>query len=74
MILDQAQEMLGAAAILLGYVAAVLLLALTDVGITLLLLRWTNRIKELAKPEPPSSTLPTDHSPIIVGGALRRFE
>jgi hypothetical protein len=72
--LEQIQEALGAAATLLGYVGAVLVLALADLGMTLLVLRWAGKVKELAEPEPPSLTTPADHSPIIVGGALRRFE
>lgn len=75
MSIEQAQELLGAAAILLGYVAAVLLLALTDIGLTLLVLRWASKIKDLARTEPSTMTpeLPPDHNVVVIGGGIRKW-
>jgi hypothetical protein len=71
--IEQAQELLSAAAIMLGFVGAVLVLALADVGLTLLLLRWASKIKDLARTEPNLPELPPDHKVVVIGGGIRKW-
>jgi hypothetical protein len=73
MSIEQAQELLGAAAIMLGFVGAVLVLALADVGLTLLLLRWAGKVKDLAQPAPNLPELPPDHNVVVIGGGIRKW-
>jgi hypothetical protein len=71
------QEALKITAILLSFVTAVLLLALADLGMTLLLIRGSkviNKAAELPEPEiAESSQLPSDHR-IVIGGGIVKWE
>ena len=71
------RDLVGGIAIVAAYVTAVLLLALIDVGMTLLLLRWSSKIKgfaQLPQPEVPLPKLPDDHKVVVVGGGIRKWD
>ena len=77
MSIEQVRELLGAAATMLGFVGAVLVLALADVGMTLLLLRWAGKLKDLAQPEPSTMApeLPEEAGiAVVIGGGIRRWQ
>jgi hypothetical protein len=73
--IEMARDVLGGVAMILGFIGAVLLLALFDVGLTLLLVRWSSKVKQLARlpqPEAPLPQLPDDHRVVVLGGALKK--
>jgi hypothetical protein len=76
--LQMVRDALGAVAMVLGFVGAVLMLVLVDAGLTLLLIRWTHKVKkalELPQPQsPPMPALPDDHKVTIIGGGVRKWE
>jgi hypothetical protein len=75
--LQMIRDALGAVAIVLGFIGAVLLLALVDTGLTLLLIRWAGKVKRLAElPQPgvPLPELPPDHNLTVLGGGVRKWE
>jgi hypothetical protein len=77
--LEILRDALGAVAIVTAYIGAVLVLALFDVGLTLLLVRWAGKVKKLSRlsqPEAPESNLPElppDHSAVMIGGGLKKW-
>jgi hypothetical protein len=76
--LQMVRDALGAVAMVLGFVGAVLMLVLVDAGLTLLVIRWTHKVKkalEISQPEaPPLPKLPEDHTVTVIGGGLTRWE
>jgi hypothetical protein len=71
------RDVLSAVAIVLGFVGGVLLLALIDVGFTVLLIRWARSVRkahELPQPEVPLPQLPPDHRVTVLGGGVRKWE
>ena len=70
-------EFVRVVAVLFAYVTAVLVMALADVGITVLLLKWSSKIRkasELPQPEVPLPQLPDDHKVVVLGGAVKRWD
>jgi hypothetical protein len=75
--LEMIRDVLGAAAMMLGFVGAVLLLALVDTGLTLLLVRWAGKVRRLGRlpqPDVPLPELPPDHKVVVLGGGLRKWD
>jgi hypothetical protein len=75
--LEIIRDVLVAVAIALGYLGAVLVLALVDAGFTLLLMRAARIFRrESALPQPgvPLPQLPDDHRAVVVGGSIRKWE
>jgi hypothetical protein len=75
--LQTIREALGMVALVLGFVGAVLMLALVDVGFTVLLIRWAGKLKKLSEvPQPdvpPVPKLPADHRVTVIGGGIRKW-
>ena len=70
-------EFVRVVAILLAYITAVLVLAIADAAMTLLLFRWSSKIKkasELPQPEVPLPQLPPDHQVVVLGGGIKRWD
>jgi hypothetical protein len=64
-------------AVLFAFVTAVLVMALADMGITLLLFKWSSKIKKastLPQPKVPLPELPPDHKVVVLGGGVKRWE
>jgi hypothetical protein len=75
--LEMLRQVISTAVIVFCYVTAVLLLALVDAGLTLLLIRWGTKVKELSQlpqPDAPLPTLPSDHKVVVLGGGIRKWE
>jgi hypothetical protein len=75
--LEMVRDVLGGVAMVLGFIGAVLLLALFDVGLTLLLVRWSSKVKQLtnlAQPEAPLPQLPQDHKVVVLGGGIKKWD
>jgi|Tabmets5t2r1_1033131.scaffolds.fasta_scaffold88000_1 hypothetical protein len=71
------RDVVSVVAILFLYVTAILVMALADVGIGYLIVRWSGTIKkasELPQPEAPLPKLPDDHKVVVIGGGLKRWE
>jgi hypothetical protein len=75
--IELVRDVVGGVAIVGVYVSAVLLLALLDVGMTLLLIRWSAKIRkasELPQPEVPLPKLPDDHKVVVLGGGIKKWD
>jgi hypothetical protein len=79
--LDFLRDVLYAVLTLFGFATAVLTLALVDVGLTLLLVRWSHKVKHygfLPQPKAPESLLPelpADQGTVtILGGGIRKWD
>jgi uncharacterized membrane protein YciS (DUF1049 family) len=76
--LDFLRDVLYAVVVIFGFATAVLTLALVDVGLTLLLVRWSHKVKrltELPQPESLLPELPADQGTVtILGGGIRKWE
>jgi hypothetical protein len=71
------REVVTTVAVLFAYVTAVLVMAIADVGMTVLLLKWSGRIRkasELPQPEVLLPELPPDHKVVVIGGAIRKWD
>jgi hypothetical protein len=72
--LETLRELLGMVALVLGFLGGVLMLALVDVGLTVLLVKWAGtirRARDLPQPDAPLPSLPDDHRVTVLGGGLR---
>jgi hypothetical protein len=78
--LEVIRDALQAAAVVFCFITAVLVLAFVDVGLTLLLVRWSctlRKLSHLPQPEAPESLLPKlpdDHKVVVIGGGIKRWE
>jgi hypothetical protein len=73
--LETIRDALGAVVMVLGFVGAVLMLALVDVGFAVLLIRCGRKVKrltELPQPGVPLPQLPPDHKVVVLGGGVRK--
>jgi hypothetical protein len=71
------REALLHVAVIFAFVTAVLLMALADVGMTVLLLKWSTKIRkarELDQPQVPLPELPPDHKVIVLGGGIKKWD
>jgi hypothetical protein len=75
--LEFARQAVGTAAVVFAYVTAVLVMALADVAMTVLLIKWSSKIRkasELPQPKVPLPELPPDHKVVVIGGGVKRWE
>jgi hypothetical protein len=75
--LQVVRDVVGTVAIVFCYITAVLVMALADVGMSLLLVKWSGRLKKLShlpQPEAPLPKLPDDQKVVVIGGGLKRWE
>jgi hypothetical protein len=75
--LHAVREFVTVVAVLFAYLTAVLVMALADVGMTILLMNWSGKIRkasELPQPEVPLPQLPPDHTVVVIGGGIRKWE
>jgi hypothetical protein len=70
-------EFVRAVAAIIAFVTGILVMALADVGMTVLLLKWSSKIRkasELPQPEVALPQLPPDHKVVVIGGGVRKWE
>ena len=70
-------EFVRAVAVIIAFVTGILVMALADVGMTVLLLKWSSKIRkasELPQPEVPLPQLPSDHQVVVIGGGIKKWE
>jgi hypothetical protein len=75
--LQAIREALLHVAVIFAFVTAVLVMALADVGMTLILMKWSGKIRkasELPQPEVPLPQLPPDHQVVVIGGGVKRWD
>lgn len=75
--LQMIRDALGMVAIVLSFVGGVLVLALVDLGMTVLLVRWARtirRARDLPQPQAPLPQLPDDHKVLVIGGGIKKWD
>jgi hypothetical protein len=73
--LQAIREALLHVAVIFAFVTAVLVMALADVGMTLILMRWSSKIRKSSElPQPSLPELPSDHQVVVLGGGVKRWD